>query len=204
MLMSNKNEIIAHLSGDPRLKTLVDALPFPQSRPTEDLYLSLLESIVSQQLSVKVSDIIWRRLLALFPDGYPHPELVFACPIEALRGAGLSGQKVAYVQNVAQFALEKGLGHAEISVLSDQETIQYLTQIKGVGRWTAEMQLIFALARPDVFSVDDLAIRQSMVKLYGLTESGKALYRILEHVAEQWRPYRSWACRYLWNWKDLR
>jgi DNA-3-methyladenine glycosylase II len=202
MTIAQQHDIVAHLARDPGLRPLVEALPFPPQRTSEDLYLSLLESIVSQQLSVKAADTIWGRFLALFPAGYPDPGQLLATAPEILRGAGLSGAKAAYLQNVAQFALTSGLGHAQISPLSDQELIQYLTQIKGVGKWTVEMQLIFALGHPDVFSVDDLAIRQVMVKCYGLTETGKPLYHTLHQIAEHWRPYRSWACRYLWNWKD--
>jgi DNA-3-methyladenine glycosylase II len=191
-----------HLSQDPKLKLLVDTIPFPEAKPTQDLYLALLESIVSQQLSVRVADVIWGRVLALFPDGYPRPERVVALPVETLRGVGLSFQKAGYFQNVARYALDNQLVHADLATVADEELIARLSQIKGVGRWTVEMLLMFALGRPDIFSVDDLGIRQAMINLYEIEETGKALKVKLVELAEVWRPYRSYACRYLWRWKD--
>jgi DNA-3-methyladenine glycosylase II len=203
MTETTQREILAHLGHDPRLQPLLASLPFPPLQTSSDIYLSLLESVVSQQLSVKVADAIWLRFLALFPGQYPTPELLLAEPAERLRGAGLSGAKTGYLRSVAEFSLAKGLDHAQLSPLPDQELIDYLTQIKGVGKWTAELQLLFALGRPDVFPVDDLIIRQMMIKLYDVTETGKQAYQRLAEIAENWRPYRSWACRYLWNGKGL-
>ncbi|MCU0448484.1 MAG: DNA-3-methyladenine glycosylase [Bernardetiaceae bacterium] len=191
-----------HLAQDATLKTLVDTIPFPEAKPTQDLYLALLESIVSQQLSVRVADVIWGRVLALFPGNYPEPERVLALPVETLRGVGLSFQKAGYFQNVARYALDNQLAHADLAPVGDEELIARLSQIKGVGRWTVEMLLMFALGRPDIFSVDDLGIRQAIISLYQVEETGKSLKIKLIELSEAWRPYRSYACRYLWRWKD--
>ena len=169
-----------------------------------DVYLALLESIVSQQISVKAADAIFTRLCGLFPNNYPKSDALLALSFEDLRGAGLSGQKVKYVQSVADFSLTHRLDRPFFDPMTDEEIVQYLIPIKGVGRWTVEMLLMFVLDRPDVFPIDDLVIRQRMLLAYpdqtnGLT--GKALYKILLEIADAWRPYRTTASRYLWRWK---
>ena len=180
----------------------------------DDVYLALLESIVSQQISVKAADAIFARFRALFPDNYPQADALLLKTTDELRSAGLSFQKIKYLQSVAEFSLTKpdeahewaSLDRAKLDTMSDEEVVQYLLPIKGVGRWTVEMLLMFVLDRPDVFPIDDLVIRQRMVLAYpeqtnGLT--GKALYRVLQEIAEAWRPYRTTASRYLWRWKPL-
>lgn len=168
----------------------------------EDIYLSLLSSIISQQLSTKVARVIKNRFLDLFPDRYPAPALVLAQPDEILRSVGLSFQKLNYIRNVAHFANEEQLDYKLIADLEDEVLIKHLTQIKGVGRWTAEMILMFTLVRPDVFPVDDLGIQNAMKKLYGLTFTGKLLMAEMNRIAGRWQPYRTLACRYLWQSLD--
>lgn len=170
--------------------------------PSADIYFDLLNSIVSQQLSGKVADVIFGRFLDLFPKRYPSPELVSNIDIEKLRACGLSNAKAHYVKNVAVFALQRGLQLEKVSSMSDQELIDYLSQIKGVGRWTAEMILIFSLNRQDVFPIDDLAIRQSMIALYNLDSESKTLKENLVKIADGWRPNRTLASLLLWAWKD--
>ncbi|MGA0557991.1 DNA-3-methyladenine glycosylase family protein [Larkinella sp. VNQ87] len=200
---------LAHLSQDPVLKQIIYCTPEPKIAFAYDrdpaknrVYLALLESIVSQQISVKAADSIFTRFLALFADGYPHPDQLLAKTPEVLRSAGLSGQKARYLQSVAEFALQNPMTSDFLETMTDEEIIQYLLPIKGVGRWTVEMLLLFVLNRPDVFPVDDLVIRQKMVNAYGLTETGRALYKRLHAIAEAWRPHRSLASRYLWRWKN--
>lgn len=168
-----------------------------------DLYLALLESIVSQQISVKAADSIFARFKLLFTDEYPHPKLLLEKSEEELRTAGLSFQKINYLKNVATFTLEKGMDYEIINQMTDEEIVAYLIPIKGVGRWTVEMLLMFVLERPDVFPVDDLVIRQKMIKAYNVTEEGRPLYKKLHEIAENWRPFRTLACRYLWRWQAL-
>ncbi|MFD1143065.1 DNA-3-methyladenine glycosylase family protein [Larkinella insperata] len=199
---------IQHLSKDAILKQIIESTPAPKiafeyvEDPARNrIYLALLESIVSQQISVKAADSIFARFLALFPDGYPHPEQLLAKTPEELRTAGLSGQKGRYLQSVAEFALQNPMTNAHLDPMTDEEIVQYLLPIKGVGRWTVEMLLMFVLDRPDVFPIDDLVIRQKMVLAYGLTETGRPLYKRLHEIAGAWRPHRSLASRYLWRWK---
>jgi DNA-3-methyladenine glycosylase II len=189
-------------SRDAVLASIIETTPnFKKTDWNNDVYLALLESIVSQQISVKAADSIFTKFRALFPDEYPHPALLLLQTEEQLRSAGLSFQKINYLRNVAAFALEKGIDFAHLNTLSDDEIVAYLTPIKGVGRWTVEMLLMFVMDRPDVFPVDDLVIRQKMVKAYNLSETGRPLYKLLHEIAENWRPHRTVACRYLWRWK---
>lgn len=195
-------EILAAFAADPIICEIIrNGRPLPSSR-SEDVYFKLLSSIVSQQLSTKVAAVIFRRFQELFPEEYPHPELVLAATDEMLRGAGLSFQKIGYIRNVATFAAAGNLEHATIDAMEDEELILHLTQIKGVGRWTVEMLLMFALERPDVFPVDDLGIQNAMKRHYGLDTSGKALRLQMQQIAENWRPYRTIASKYLWQSLD--
>jgi DNA-3-methyladenine glycosylase II len=171
-------------------------------QPHEDIYLTLLGSIISQQLSTKVARVIKDRFLNLFPDQYPKAELVLTQPEESLRAVGLSYQKIGYLRNVAAFAREGQLDYQVISGMPDEDLIRHLVQIKGVGRWTAEMMLMFTLVRPDVFPVDDLGIQNAMKKQYQLSQTGKSLMAEMTRIAETWRPYRTLACRYLWQSLD--
>jgi DNA-3-methyladenine glycosylase II len=194
--------ILKHLSQDPVLKKLIEAIDIPKLSSKGDLYEDLIRSIVSQQLSIKAASTIYVRFLDLFTDGYAYPEEVMALDLPGLRSVGLSRQKASYIQNVADFFVREKLEQKDWSVLNDEEIIEYLTQIKGVGTWTVQMILMFTLERPDVFPVGDLGIRNSMIRLYGVEENGKQLKPKLVELAEQWRPYRTFACRYLWQWKD--
>lgn len=193
---------IAHLTKDHLLQKIIQNSSLKPADPTGDVYFDLLKSISSQQLSLQVARAIFSRFCALYPDHYPTPSLLANIHTEKLRSAGLSNQKAGYMKNVAAFTLEHQLDYFDWAKYPDTEIIDLLTKIKGVGRWTAEMILIFTLDRPDVFPVDDLGIQQSMAKLYSLPETGKALRLRMGEIAEPWRPYRTIACRYLWNWKD--
>jgi len=191
-----------HLSNDERLRPLVAAIQPAASQSAGDLYAELVESIIYQQLSIKAAATIHKRFLGLFPEGYPNPEALVKLDTESLRGVGLSYQKANYVRNVAEFFLAENLIGYNWDNHEDEEILKRLTQIKGVGRWTVEMILMFTLKREDVFPMDDLGVQNSMIKLYGLTETGKALRQRMVEIADTWRPYRSWACVYLWRWKD--
>lgn len=176
--------------------------PFPLYGKT-DLYADLLQAIVSQQLSVKAADTIFSRFLDLFPRRRPAPALLLALRNEKLRAAGVSRQKAGYLKAVARFERIGGLAPRKLRALDDEQVIAHLTRIRGVGRWTAEMLLMFSLHRPDVFPADDLGIQQAMRRLYGLRGEGPRFKRRLQGIAENWKPYRTLACRYLWHWKGL-
>ncbi len=167
--------------------------------PSIDIYYYLLNSIVSQQLSVKVADVIWNRFLDMFPDRYPIEDLVLAKSDQELRAVGLSFQKLGYMRNVAEFSKNKGMSYEQIGELSDEEIIKYLTEIKGVGKWTVQMVLMFPMDRPDVFPVDDLGIQMKVKRFYQLTTEKKALKEDMIKIAEKWKPYRTLASKLLWN-----
>jgi len=193
----------AVLEKDPVLRKIIQHTPEYKKDfdAGQDVYLALLESIVSQQISVKAADAIFARFVQLFPDQYPHPSAVLQLSEAEMRSAGLSFQKINYLRNVAQFTLVQGIDYAQLQQKTDEEIIAYLTPIKGVGRWTVEMLLMFVLGREDVFPYDDLVIRQKMMRAYGVDLTSKLLKNRLFEIAEAWRPYRSTACRYLWRWK---
>lgn len=184
---------------DPVMTALVKTLPEPKITRKKDMYLALLKSVINQQLSTTVADVIFRRFCDLFENGYPDAETIVTMDIETLRSASLSNAKARYVQNIAAFHLEFPITVRHFSPLSDEEAIAHLTSIKGVGVWTAHMLMMFALGRPDIFPVGDLVIRQTMVNLYKLNETGPALHRRLHAIAGGWKPQRTLASRYLWS-----
>lgn len=193
---------ISHLSKDEKLKKLIKQHGAFTLKKQKNLYLYLCYSIMSQQLSTKVARVIRQRFVDLYGDE-PTPEQAVNTPFEKLRGIGLSNAKVNYVQNVARFQIEKGMDHKILSKMNNEEVIEYLTQIKGVGRWTTEMLLMFALRREDVFALDDLGLQQAMIRLYDLKHrKKKIMLDKISRISQQWSPYRTYACMYLWRWKD--
>ena len=194
---------IEHLSKDKKLKKLIDAGKSYPLKKRKNICTYLCASIMSQQLSTKVADVIYNRFLALYGKKEPTPEQILETPFEILRGIGLSNAKVGYVKNVARFELELGMDHDKLQAMENEEVIVYLTQIKGVGRWTVEMLLMFALGREDVFAIDDLGIQNAMIRLYKLKREDKKKFREdLLRISKKWSPYRTYACRHLWEWKD--
>lgn len=196
-------DYIAHLSKDKKLKKLLDQQEPLQLNFHHNICLRLCASIMSQQLSTKVAQVIYKRFLELYGGEEPAPRQIIDTPLETLRGIGLSNAKAAYVQNVARFALEHDLSDKRLKSMSDEEIIELLTQIKGVGRWTVEMLLMFTLGRADVFSIDDYGIQTAMKKIYKLDDANKKEFRQqLMKISNKWAPYRTYACLHLWQWKD--
>jgi DNA-3-methyladenine glycosylase II len=194
-------DYITHLHRDTKLKKIV-LEPLALSK-RENVYLHLCRSIVSQQLSTKVAAIIWNRFLELYPTNTPSPDDILNMAENNLRSVGLSASKAQYIKAVAQFAKERGMEDKQIQKMSNEEVIAYLTQIKGVGKWTVEMLLMFTLGRPDVFAVDDLGIQQAMTAIYKLDNSNKKeLKAAMVCISQKWAPYRTYACLHLWRWKD--
>lgn len=189
------------LKKDPVFRPLVEKISLPALKD-EAVYFSLTRSIISQQLSVKAASTIFTRFLDLFENAHPRPEQVLKLDPEQLRSAGVSRQKAGYLKNIADRAYRDNWEEMDWHSMTDSEVLDYLTDIKGVGKWTVEMILIFTLKRPDVFSSGDLGIQQAMKRLYALDLDGKELIRQMEAISAPWSPDRSLACRYLWNWKD--
>lgn len=163
----------------------------------DDHFAAIVKSITSQQLSVKAAKTIYGRVAALFRSGLPNPREFSDIPDELLREAGLSRQKIAYVRDLSAKVLDGTLPLEILEKLDDEAAIKAITCVKGLGRWSAEMFLMFRLHRPDVMPVDDLGIVNAMKRAYGLRKKPKP-QRMLQ-IAEHWRPYRSVACWYLWR-----
>jgi len=161
----------------------------------EDAFVALVHAIVSQQLSTKAAATIAGRFDALF-DGRPNPSAVARVQDEQLRAVGLSTQKVRYIRDLCARITDGSLPVQTLNELHDEDVIQSLTQVKGIGRWTAEMFLMFRLHRPDVLPVDDLGILKAVQRAYGLRKMPRP--ERLTKIGEPWRPYRSVACWYLW------
>jgi len=194
---------LVHLSKDKKLKKIIDLQEPYILQKRKQVWLHLCASIMSQQLNTKVAEVIYQRFLKLYPGKKPTLQLIIDTPFETLRGIGLSNAKTNYVKNVCIFFIEEKITDVTLDKMSNEELIKYLSQIKGVGQWTVEMILMFTLGREDVLALDDLGIQQSMAKLYHLDTSNKKELRekMLYHSAK-WSPYRTYACRYLWGWKD--
>jgi 3-methyladenine DNA glycosylase/8-oxoguanine DNA glycosylase len=172
-----------------------------QVEPTQSLFAALARSIVYQQLSGKAAATIHGRLLGLFPRRRIAPAALLALPVEHLRGAGLSTAKAAAVRDLAERTLDgtvPSLGR--VRRMPDEEVIERLVQVRGIGRWTVEMLLIFRLGRPDVLPVTDLGVRKGFAVAFGLDELPDA--DTMTRRAERWRPWRSVASWYLWRAAD--
>lgn len=203
----NTPEIKNHLSHtDPIMGQIINRYPdfSIQINKEQNLFESLCEAIISQQLSGKAAAAISKKFVALFDNSFPTPTLLLDQTEETLRTAGLSGQKARYLYNIARFWLDRNLAQCDFESLSNEEILTLLTEIKGVGKWTVEMILMFTLYRTDVFPIGDLGIRKSIAMHYNLDMDDKTFIAQATEIAQQWQPYRTVACRYLWLALDNR
>ncbi|HEV7781482.1 MAG TPA: DNA-3-methyladenine glycosylase 2 family protein [Chitinophagaceae bacterium] len=196
-------EYIPHLSKDKKLKKLIEKGQPHKLVKRKNICIYLCASIMSQQLSTKVADVIYKRFINLYGGKEPTSQQILDTPSETLRGIGLSNAKVSYVKNVAEFEMGSGMDPKKLGKMTNEEVIGYLIVIKGVGRWTIEMLLMFALGREDVFAVDDLGIQNAMIGLYKIDNSDKKKVKEeMLRLSAKWSPYRTYACVHLWRWKD--
>ncbi len=185
-----------HLAGvDPALRRVIDQVGVYRIRYRDDRFLALVEAIVAQQVSVGAARAILKRLLDRYPNGLTPQRLMTTEP-EALRAVGLSRQKAGYLLGLARCVEDGEIDLSTIGRLDDEDVVKALTQIKGIGRWTVAMFLIFSLRRPDVLPVQDLGFRRAVQNAYRMRKP-PAPDRI-ETLAAPWRPYRSVATCYLW------
>jgi len=193
------------VAADSRLRGIVEGSGPFDFRPerTQSLFAALLEAIVYQQLTGKAAETILGRVLALFrPRRYPTPNDLLLLPEARLRSAGLSRNKTLALQDLARRVLDGTVPSlAAARRMSDEELIQRLTAVRGVGRWTVEMLLIFRLGRADVLPVSDLGIRKGFQKTFGMRRLPAAV--TMTRRAERWRPYRSVASWFLWRAAEL-
>jgi DNA-3-methyladenine glycosylase II len=168
-----------------------------KSGKRRDHFKSLIVAIVNQQLSGKAADTILKRFIALFSGKkFPTPEDVLKMSTAKMRKCGLSKMKVSFIKDLARHVISKSVDFRKMPRLTDEEVIEHLMRVKGIGRWTAEMFLIFSLGREDVFSYGDLGLRNAIRNLYGLKSHPTAAQA--EKISSAWKPYRSLASRYLW------
>jgi DNA-3-methyladenine glycosylase II len=193
-------KITTHLRKDPVLGQIVERIGPYRITFREPTFSVLVGSIVSQQLSTKVARVIFGRLKAAVPEGNLTPENVLKLRPAKMRTFGLSTRKVEYIRDIARHARAGTLDFAALPSMDDDAVIECLTQVKGVGVWTAHMFLMFALQRPNILAVGDLGIRNAVKKAYGLDHLPSA--EELEEIAAGWHPYCSAACWYLWKSLD--
>ncbi len=195
---------LEHLRAhDPILAQLITGDTRPNFTPHTQYYQALVESIISQQLSVKASASIEKRFLALFPlDTFPSPEHILQTDSEHLRAAGLSRQKASYIQDLALKVIEGIVQFDQLDSLANDAIIQELTRIKGVGVWTVHMFLMFCMGRLDVLPIGDLGIRNGIQKLYGLDTVPTPDEVTQLARTNQWHPYESVASWYIWQALD--
>lgn len=195
-------EYVTHLQKDKKLAKIIGT-DLHQLSLHPNIPVRIMSSIISQQLSTKVARVIFQRFLDLYKGKEPKPQQVLDTPAETLRSIGLSNAKVSYVHNVAAFCIEHKITDKKLLAMSNEEIIELLVQIKGIGQWSVEMLLMFTLGREDVFAVDDLGIQQAMTHLYKLDpENKKEMKEKMLKISAKWSPYRTYACLHLWRWKD--
>jgi DNA-3-methyladenine glycosylase II len=192
-----------HLAkNDAVLGPVIEQVGLCTIRPHKNYYQELVDSIISQQLSVKAAATIFGRFKALFGDSFPTPEQILTKSIEELRSAGLSGAKTKYVQDLAQHVLDGKLQFDHLDQLSNDEIAKELTAVKGIGEWTTHMFMMFCMGRMDVLPVGDLGIKNGIQKLYKLDHLPTAENIQEIAVKNNWHPYESIACWYVWQSLD--
>jgi DNA-3-methyladenine glycosylase II len=202
-LMNFKTKIAKaeqHLStNDPLMALAIKKYGPCKIKPHSDYYAELIDSIISQQLSVKAAATIQKRVMAVFGGKLPAPEQLLSADTEVLRACGVSYAKVAYMKDLAQHILEGRLDMVHISKLPNDELVEQLTAVKGIGVWSAHMFMIFSLGRMDVLPVGDLGIRKGAMLLYELPELPKNSQLETLSKKHQWHPYESVAAWYIWK-----
>ncbi|MEO7729795.1 MAG: DNA-3-methyladenine glycosylase 2 family protein [Kofleriaceae bacterium] len=190
---------LTHLrAADARLAPVIERLGAPTITPQKDAVFALARAIVSQQLSSQAAATIFARFLALYPAGkFPTPAALLATEDAALRGAGLSGAKAAAIKDLARHVVERKLVPAHLPRATDAEIAALLLPVRGIGPWSVDMFLMFALARPDVLPVGDLGIKKGMQRHFRLRTLPEA--DRMTKLAAPWRPYRSVAAWYMWR-----
>ncbi len=183
--------------ADPVLARIIERAGACRLHRRRDYFVALCQAIFTQQVSTAVANVLFERFRRLFPAGRPTPKRVLDTPDDALASVGLSRQKRTYLRDLAARFARKQVPTARFSRMTDEQIIESLLSIKGVGRWTAEMFLIFVLNRPDLLPVDDLGVRKAVQVAYTMAELPTA--EQLVRMAEPWRPWRTVATWYLWR-----
>ena len=183
---------------DFRLREVIRSVGKYSIKTTNDPFLSLIRSIISQQLAERVANVIYGRFLEYYNNGSPIAEQILLTPDNIIKiKVGLSSKKIEYIKDLSTRVIDRRLNLALTLEMSDDEIVNQLIQVKGIGKWTAEMFLIFCLGRPDIFPVGDLGVRKAIQKLYTLPELPTPPTMLA--ISQPWKPYRSIATWYLWK-----
>lgn len=195
----DKDVIIKYLSGsDPRLREIIRAVGQYSIKVRNDRFQSLIESIIYQQLAGGAASAIYGRFIKYYNNSPPLPEQILSTPDSLLRSSiGLSHKKIEYIKDLSTIVMERKLDLISLSEMKDEEVIDELIRLRGIGRWTAEMFLIFCLGRLDILPVTDLGIKKAMQKIYSLPQLPKPSEMLA--ISQPWKPYRSVATWYLWK-----
>lgn len=197
-MTSKLKKITQHFEKvDSKLAEAMKQYPVLELKKSSDYFADLVEAIVSQQLSVKVSNVLYKRILDKM-GGRIEAEKILEMPVETFRSLGISYAKASYIQDLAAHA--NSINFASFDTLRDEEIYKELIAVKGIGPWTIEMFLMFSMARPDIFSFGDLGLKRAITKLYQLKKDPTKLQ--LQKMSEKWKPYRTYACRILWKTLD--
>ncbi len=186
------------IAADARLAAIIKSVGAYEIKFRKDSFQSLVEAIIYQQLAGSAADAIYRRFIKIYGGiKFPRPAQLLATPDYKLRAAGLSARKVEYLKDLALHVSDGRLKLASLTKMPDEQVIEQLMQVKGIGRWTAEMFLIFCLGRPDVLPVGDLGLRKAMQQAYALAELPSPAG--MREIAQLWKPYSSIATWYMWK-----
>lgn len=190
-----KASLDALAAREPRIGAALEATGYPEPRIREPGYTTLLRTIVGQQVSVAAAASVWNKLEALLGEGCA-PEKLIAEDFDALRACGLSRQKQGYARSLAELVLSGALP-LDAMPADDEEAISYLTEVKGIGRWSAEIYLLFAEGRGDIWPAGDLAVQEGVKRILGLNE--RPSEKAIRDIAEDWRPHRGAAAIFTWH-----
>lgn len=193
-LTFSRQERNALKKKDPRMKLAMETIPFYTRETEEDLFKSLMNNIVGQQISMKAQETVWKRFIAHFEEF--TPEVLAEAPLEEIQSLGVSFRKAGYLKGTAGMIARKELDLQGLYTLSDEEVIRELVRLPGIGPWTAEMLLIFTMGRKDVLSFGDLAIKKGLMMLYGHETITKELFK---EYRKLFSPYGTLASLYLWE-----
>lgn len=198
--MALPKKVIKHFQEvDPVLFSKANFISIDEIKPRQPRYYfqNLCREIIGQQLAGTVARIIFKRFTELFPEKKASAEAILEISEQKLRNVGMAWSKVEAIKDLAKKTINGDLNFRRISKMSDQEVVDTLTQVKGIGPWTAEMFLMFTLGREDVFSAKDLGLRKAIAKLYHM--KGEPKQEKLDNLTRKWSPYRTYACRVLWK-----
>ena len=199
-MIMNIESALEVLNKDSRMQMLIERYGHPTFEKKNDYFQSLVRSIVFQQLSGKVADIIYQRLVSLVPKNRINPKSILMVSDNDMRGAGLSLRKVSYIKNLAVYFDTNVFSSKEVQKMSNEAISSELIQIKGIGQWTVDMFLMFTLNRPDVMPYSDLGIQKAMRIVFNLNRLPTKSE--MESLSARWKPYRTIACWYLWKIVD--